>query len=486
MNSPSIRRNLVLGTGMGVGFLLCLLALLTYWMVRAELHRQTDAAIRQRAALLANQVELEHGRITYEWQEGIGTNPVATGEGFFQYWDEHTGETTRSPALGDFDLPKFHGLHGEPILKTIALPGNGHAGRALGMVVYPFIIPEELKRMEADHQLIDPKSLPHVLVVASDLEPVNLALARLRWVLSLGTPSVLAIGWFLIHWIVRHSLRPLDQLATQVRNRSVHDIDAALEVPGRLPGELRGLASDFSELLSRVAAIRDRERDFLRHAAHELRTPIAGLKAVTELALSKPRELASYVGYLETCRNSAENLAGLVSRLSALAKIGHASHPTERLPVDLKRMFLKTVEEFSAICGKPLPAPEIREPDQAIIALADPAWVKVICNNLVDNFISHGQSSGSWRVSFSLDPDGSSVSFTVANPVESFPKDLELLFEPLFHQHRISSGTDAARHMGIGLTLSQDAARAMGGSLVAREGTDHWLEFVLTLPAANG
>ncbi|MCB1132732.1 MAG: hypothetical protein KDN05_16530, partial [Verrucomicrobiae bacterium] len=76
MNNPSIRRSLLLRTGIGVGLLLCILSAVTYLLVRRGLYQQLDNSIQQTAALLANQVELEDGHITFEWSEGIGTNPL--------------------------------------------------------------------------------------------------------------------------------------------------------------------------------------------------------------------------------------------------------------------------------------------------------------------------------------------------------------------------------------------------------------------------
>ena len=74
MSTPSIRRTLLLRCGVGVGILLCLLSTATYLIVRHGLIRELDRSITQTAALLSNQVELENGHITFEWQEGLGTN----------------------------------------------------------------------------------------------------------------------------------------------------------------------------------------------------------------------------------------------------------------------------------------------------------------------------------------------------------------------------------------------------------------------------
>ena len=146
MKSPSIRRTLLIRCGIGVGALLCLLSTTIYLLVRQSLYREVDHSITQTAALLANQVELEDGRVTFEWQEGLGSNNALIPEGLFQFWDDRSGESTRSPPLKKNDLPKFRGPDGNPLVKIITLP-NGNTGRAIGLLVHPFVLSEELERM---------------------------------------------------------------------------------------------------------------------------------------------------------------------------------------------------------------------------------------------------------------------------------------------------------------------------------------------------
>lgn len=479
MNGPSIRRSLLFRTGTGVGLLLCLLSVTTYLLVRHGLYKELDASIEQTAALLANQVELEDGQIIFEWQEGIGTNPLATNEGMFQYWNEATGETTRSPALGRRDLPKFHGLHGVPELRDITMPGARRHARAIGMVVYPFVLPEEQARMETENQVLDPKSMPHVLVVARDAKPVHHILSRLRWILGAGTIGTLVMETLLIRRSIGFSLRPIDDFARHVRECSAERIDSALNVPGRMPRELRGLAEDFDALLSRVAAIRQRERDFIRHAAHELRTPIAGLQATSEVALSRPRDAESYIESLRKCHRTASELSALVSRLTALARIGRRIDSPTPEEVDLARLAADCLRPYRETVQGNHIRHEGTGTGAPPLAMADPALLRIIVQNLIDNAVCHGSHPGRLRIDIRHRND--MIELTVANPVDTFPKDPERFFEPLFRSDE--SRGDSGSHLGIGLTLSREAAEAIGGNLRVGKTTDGWIEFTLELPS---
>ncbi len=480
MSAPSIRRTLLVRCGLGIGVLLCLLSAAIYLLVRQSLYQELDDSIKETAALLANQMELENESITYEWQEGMGTNISLIEGARFQYWDEKSSSTTRSPGLRGGDLPRFCGVHGAPLLRSIVLADGNH-GRAVGLRIYPFVLPEEVEAMKERGHVIDPQTLPHVLVVARNAQPVHHALDRLRWVLAGGGLLTLGLGFLLIDRAIRRSLRPIHQLSSQVQDRAGHQLDEALEVPEELPSELTGLANNFDLLLSRVAAIRQRERDFIRHAAHELRTPIAGLRATTDLALSQSRDAAAYAAHLATCQKTAIELGELVKRLSALARIGQPSSPATKESIDLLPLLRECLEPFLPRAADR----NLRVVDEdsagSLLATADPVLLRIIFNNLLDNAVSYSKAGGEIRISARREGNEAILSF--ANPTDDFPEDPERLFEPLFR--RESSRHDAESHLGIGLTLSQEAARAMGGTLRARKVGDD-LEFTLALPAAEG
>jgi signal transduction histidine kinase len=335
--------------------------------------------------------------------------------------------------------------------------------------------------MKLRGEVIDPRTLPQTLVVARDAEPAHRALARLRWVLATGSLLTLGLGFVLIERAIRSSLRPIDQLSSQVQDRAGHQLDAALDLPEDLPLELTGLATNFDLLLTRVAAIRQRERDFIRHAAHELRTPIAGLRATTDLALSQSRDAAAYAAHLASCQKTAVELGELVKRLSAIARIGTAASPALKEKVDLSALAADSLSQFLSRMTERDLSVENTTKGKNLAALGDPALVRIVLNNLFDNAVSYAVRGGRIVVAGRSNADG--VEIAVANTVEDFPEDPDRLFEPLFR--REESRHDAASHLGIGLTLSLEAARAMGGSLRVGKTEEGMIAFCLVLPAVG-
>ncbi len=476
MKSPSIRHALLFRCGGGVGVLLCFLSVLVYLLVRHSLHREIDKAIRQTAEMLANQVELENYKVTFEWQEGLASSDAMVLEGLFQIWDEQTGETTRAPALRSGDLPKFDGGNSKPDVRDIHLP-NGDRGRALGLRIHPFALPEEMERMRISGKVIDPKSLSYTSVVARDIEPMQRTMEHLRYMLASGTLLTLALGFTLINRVIRSSLKPIGELKRQMDDRAEHQLDARLNVPGELPVELAGLAENFDALLSRVAALRERERDFLRHAAHELRTPIAGLRATTELALSQDRTTGEYREHLTVCQITAMELGELIQRLSALARIGQAASPVVMEPVDVGPVVMECTARFQQLRRERGLEFKMEFPHEPLTASAEGTLLRIILNNLLDNAVSYATPGGTIRIHGGF-CDGQ-VEIRISNPTPKFPDPLDRLFEPLFRHE--PSRSDAGGHLGIGLTLSLEAARATNATLLARRTDEGCIEFVLKL-----
>ncbi len=477
MSAPSIRRSLLLRCGIGVGVLLCALSLGIYLLVKQNMYEELDNSIEQTAALLGNQVELENETIIFEWQEGLGTNHELVQDALFQFWEEKTGEIMRSPALHSKDLPRFRGSAGEPKRRSIHLP-TGNRARAIGLRIHPFVLPEELERMKARGRVIDPKSISYTLVVARDSEHIHHTLKRLRFILAGGSLLTLALGFILIDRVIRVSLRPIDALARQVQDRAEHQLDSALDLPGALPSELSGLAKNLDTLLARVAALRQRERDFIRHAAHELRTPIAGLRATTELALSQDRTTGEYREHLAACQDTAMELGELIKRLSALARIGQTTELQKIEAFDLGEMFFRSLEPFRSLFEDRGLGLSIGFPEAEIPVLGDPSLARIIFNNLFDNALCYTKTGGTVRVQ--LHETGHHVEISISNPTEFPPENPGQWFEPLFR--RDASRNDAESHLGIGLTLSLNAANAMGWTLRSGKTDEDWVDFVLRIP----
>jgi len=163
--------------------------------------------------------------------------------------------------------------------------------------------------------------------------------------LSSVLPEVLvALATLVLVWFgVKRGLAPLARLSEEIKERSpvdLHALDAR-----RAPEETRPLIDALNGLLEQLAATHRNQQRFLANAAHQLRTPLAGLQAHTELALSLPMP--------DACRTQVEQVheatirtARLANQLLALARAEPGGHTVAPSHVDLKAMVEGVADEW--------------------------------------------------------------------------------------------------------------------------------------------
>jgi two-component system, OmpR family, sensor histidine kinase TctE len=156
--------------------------------------------------------------------------------------------------------------------------------------------------------------------------------------------ALIALATVLIVWFgVKRGLAPLSRLSEEIKERSPSDLHA-LDT-GRAPEETRPLITALNGLLEQLAAANRNQQRFLANAAHQLRTPLAGLQAHTELALSQPMPAACRA-QVEQVHEATIRTARLANQLLALARAEPGGHSAPQARVDLKTMVEGAADEW--------------------------------------------------------------------------------------------------------------------------------------------
>jgi signal transduction histidine kinase len=238
-----------------------------------------------------------------------------------------------------------------------------------------------------------------------------------------------------------------------------HDLERRFAM-GPARDELTGLAATLDGLLDRIAASRRHEQRFASEVAHELRTPLAGLRGRVELALGAhgPSAEAEREAALRAVLDRTEQLSGTVDDLLAMAR--QELDPTAGT-VDLAAL-ARELEDVHVSSPADLPAAE-----------GDPDVVRRALAPLVDNARRHARE----RVVLALGTNGSRVSVAVRDDGPGLPPALaDRVFEPGFQADPGNGGA------GLGLPLARRLARSCGGDVTAGDGPGGC--FVLDLPRA--
>lgn len=294
--------------------------------------------------------------------------------------------------------------------------------------------------------------------------------------------SLLIVLMSMIVWAgVGAGLAPISRLRRLVEGRKPNDL-RPIELDAA-PQELRSLAQAINDLLESVRHNVQGQRRFISDAAHQLRTPLAGLKSQSELALAEapPGPLTTR---LARVHESATRSAHLVNQLLALARTEPESvtrQPLTRL--DLVRLAREATAEMVPRALQhqvDLGFEEDEEPSPAIEVMGIHLLLREALVNIVDNAIRYAGRGATVTVHVARSPQTpGQVMLTVSDNGPGLAPDIEdKVFERFFR------GTQEGNGCGLGLSIVKEIVERHAGSVEARNLSPHGLQVIVRLPAA--
>lgn len=358
MSAPSLRRRvLVLGLGslaLGLG----VVGAFVYVSAVKEINELFDAELAESARMLAD-------------LHSPGLDGPAPGESAPAHPYERKLAFVMRDGAGEVVLQSRFGN-----LADSDAPCAGYEQDRLGGVEWQLFclqVPGQDMTVLVGQQLAIRRELEGELVIAQ-LVPYLLALPLLAFA------TWLAVG---------RALAPLSSLSRQIAGRSARNLEPVRAAD--VPAEVEPLVAELNRLLLRVRRAIEDEKRFTADAAHELRTPLAAIRAQTELALRKlPAGDASAA--LGKVIRGVDRGAHLVDQLLALARLDHADE-VRREPLSLRPVAERAAaawrERFEA-AGVSLAvagSAEARAP-------ADEALLEILLDNLLGNALRHVPAGG--------------------------------------------------------------------------------------------
>jgi signal transduction histidine kinase len=192
---------------------------------------------------------------------------------------------------------------------------------------------------------------------------------------------------------VAHGLSPLGRLRQAVAARSHLDL-SPVAVPADVPGEVHPLLEEINGLMARLDEVLTFQNRFIADAAHQLRTPVAGLKAHIEVALREddPEQTRQALAHLYT---AVERMSRLVSQLLSLARNEPSGvKKLELAPLDLSRLVFDTTMEWVPEAYKKDIDLGFEGAEPHVTVKGDPLRLTELVNNLLDNAIRYSRRGG--------------------------------------------------------------------------------------------
>jgi signal transduction histidine kinase len=276
--------------------------------------------------------------------------------------------------------------------------------------------------------------------------------------------------------------RAIDRLTEGARLLGGGKLDARIGSLGAGP-ELDALANTLDDMATQLEAAQERERraeatrrDLVTAVSHDLRTPLASLRAMIEaIDEGVVRDEASLRRYVGEMRRSVDQLVSMVDDLFELAQLDAGAIEAETRRANLGEVVASAIEavEVQASQKRLSLVTDLRGAEDAPCS---PRMVRVL-QNLMTNAVRHTPADGTIRVEASRSPRRLEVA--VADSGNGIaPEDLDRVFDPFFR-------ADPARHgagAGLGLTLARRIVEGLGGEISADGGVAAGARFSVTLP----
>ena len=308
-----------------------------------------------------------------------------------------------------------------------------------------------------------------ILVVGTGTEIADAADEHIEIGLLLGGPIAALLAGLGAWWLSGAALRPVERMRRQSADLAEHDDGTHLAVPGTRD-EIASLAITLNALLDRqrqsLAQERqalERERGFVADAGHELRTPLATLRAELELAGRPSRSRDDLAEAVASATSDTDRLIRLAEDLLTLARADGDAPFLRVRPTDLTAVAADAARAAAAV-GDPRDVDIVVEAPAGLEAEADPDRLRQALDNLLANAVRHSPDHA--LVTLTVAHRGNTATFTVADDGPGFPDDfLPHAFERFRRADSARARADGGS--GLGLSIVETIARAHGGTVRA-------------------
>ena len=411
-------------------------------LVRESLRDGLEAGAEQRATVLADQIETS----------GLPQQPAEDDEDL----DEPDGDVWQVTAADGTVVRSSQHLS-EPLPTEDAdaaqLPGADH--RYL-------VVTEDAERGEA-----------YVVSVAASLEEVDDSTTALVTPLVVGLPLLLLVVGGTTWAVASRALAPVERIRREVEGITSDRLDRRVPEPTSRD-EIHRLASTMNQMLTRLEDSRDRQRQFVADASHELRSPLASIRQAAEVVRAHPGALPE--GELaDAVLEESARMQRLVEQLLVLARADEGVVVRSHHDVDLDDLALAEARRVTrsglSVDTSGVGAARVR---------GDRTSLAQVVRNLVDNAARHADQA----VAVSVREAGDSVELIVEDDGPGIPdEERQRVFERFVRLDE-ARARDAGGS-GLGLAIVKETVEGYGGSVAVLSSGLGGARFVVRLPSSG-
>ncbi len=360
---------------------------------------------------------------------------------------------------GDRDLPQPY-LEDKPLLGKVYIRADEYQGRDIRVAYIWVDLQTAQDRKSGDK--------PVLIQVAETLEKRSTLATEIIKGVMLPQLLMLPLVVLLIWLALIRGTEPIKELEHRIRQRKSDDV-SPLDLAD-VPREVSPLIASVNDLLARLSDSMAIQKRFLADAAHQLKTPLAGLRMQADLALREGTSTEELKHSLQQVGRSSVRATRTVNQLLALARAEATGSEVAKTHINLERIVIEAVKgALPQALDKRM---DLGFDDTSVVRdstmLGNAVLLKELVRNLLENAINYTAERGMITARVLQDPLSGALSLQVEDTGPGIPAaERERVLQPFYRMNdSLSNRVDGS---GLGLAIVQAIARQHGATVIVED-----------------
>ncbi len=434
---------------------------LVYVLMVAVVQERTDEDLRDDIAEFAAFTQ-SGGLERVKTEMMLETQGQEASDVFLRLWtpDGQPLATTDLSSWSGLDVPRqaLQALSrdGEPTLQTLTLPQREHKVRRISGTIAPGVVLEIGQSLEEDEEFLSALRNGFLVMLAA--------------VIVVGGP----VGWFM----ARRALRGVEEVTWTAKEIADGALDRRVVVRSH-DDELDRLAQTFNTMLDRIQALIIGMREMTDNLAHDLRSPLARIRASAEMALAGGEAKREWESLAVNTTEECDRLLEMINTTLDIAEAQSGAAELKIADIDLVDVALDACDLFQPVAEDRKVTIVTDVPEQCRIR-GDLQRLQRVVANLLDNALKYTPAGG--RVRVALVDEGELVKLSIEDTGIGIPdEELSRIFERFYRCDRSRSENGN----GLGLSLALAFARTHGGDIRVSSVLGQGSTFTTILPRSH-
>jgi two-component system, OmpR family, heavy metal sensor histidine kinase CusS len=310
-------------------------------------------------------------------------------------------------------------------------------------------------------------------------EPFDQALDHFRLIEKETLPALVLLASFLGYWLSGRSLAPVNRIIATVEMIGAQNLSRRLEVP-KAHDELRRLTETLNAMLLRIETSFKRITQFTADASHDLRTPVAVIRATAEITLRRSRAESEYREALHRILETSIDTSELLENLLTLARADAGSAGMEMHAVDLASHVSKAQQRAALLAAEKAMQITASVPPTPVWVKADAIAIDRLLLILLDNAVKYTPKGGRCEIALSQSSGQAHISVRDSG-IGIADADLSNIFDRFYRADRARNRDNGGA--GLGLAIARWIAEMHGGTIAAESKLGSGSSFHVSLPS---